>query len=120
VQAAARSDARAAPAPLALEKFFGALLEASRGVQSAVLAAPAPASPASVAAYDLDTQLRPALTRITERIAALVPRLPTRLSESALSEELAARDAGLPGFGADERTRLAAALAELASADRAP
>jgi cyclohexadienyl dehydratase len=120
VRAAARSDARAAPAPLALEKFFGALLEVSRGVQSAVLAAPAPASPASVAAYDLDTQLRPALTRITERIAALVPRLPTRLSESALSEELAARDAGLPGFGADERTRLAAALAELASADRAP
>jgi len=113
---AARRDRLPAPDEAALATFFGALFETSRAVQNAVLASP-PAD-ASARIYDLDAELRPALSRLTERIAALLPRLPARLSESALAEELAARSAELPGFDEQERARLAAALAQLASAAR--
>ncbi len=115
-QEAGRRDRREIPDDPALEKFFGALLEASRTIQSAVLAAPPPA--ANAPAWSLDAELRPALTRQTERIATLLPLLPIRLSESALLDELAARNAELPGFDASARTKLAAAIAEVASAPR--
>lgn len=114
-RAAARRDRLRAPEPPALEAFFAALFEASRAVQSAVLEAPPP-EPAP--AWRLDAQLRPALGRQTERMAALLSRLPIRLDENALASELAARTAGLPGFGPAERARLARAVAELASAAR--
>jgi cyclohexadienyl dehydratase len=116
-QEAAQRERLAAPSAAALEQFFAALLASGRAVQSAVLAAPAPADPAA-RPHDLDTALRPALTRVTERIAALLPRLPIRLAESALAEELAARSGDLPGFDEAERARLASALAALASAPR--
>jgi cyclohexadienyl dehydratase len=116
-QEAARRERLPAPEQPALEEFFRALFEASRAVQTAVLAAPPPPSE-SERRYDLDAELRPALARQTDRIAALLPRLPIRLSESALGDELAAHTAGLPGFGESDRTRLVAALAELASARR--
>jgi len=116
-QEAARREGLAAPEPRALEKFFGALFEASRAVQTAVLAAP-PVLGEPERSYELDGQLRPAITRITDRIAALLPRLPIRLAENALADELGARTAGLPGFGEAERERLAVTLAELASARR--
>jgi cyclohexadienyl dehydratase len=115
-QSAARRERIPAPEQAALEAFFVALFETSRAVQSAALAGP-PADP-SARVYDLDAELRPALTRVTERIAALLPRLPARLSESAIIEELGARCADLPGFGEAERARVAAALAQLASAKR--
>jgi cyclohexadienyl dehydratase len=114
-QQAARDARLAAPERAALEKFFGALFEASRAVQTAVLAAP-PGS--SSPAYDVDAQLRPAIGRITDRVALLLPRLPIQLAESALADELAARNAELPGFGEGERARLVAAIAEVASARR--
>ena len=116
---AARRDQLAAPAERALEAFFAALFETSRAIQTATLAAPR-ALGASARVYDLDAELRPAIERVTDRIAALLPRLPARLDENALAGELAARSAGLPGFGEAERTKLAAALAELASAPRGP
>jgi cyclohexadienyl dehydratase len=112
---AGRSEGHAVPDEPALAKFFGVLLETSRAIQSAVLAAP-PAE--SAPAFSLDADLRPALTRQTERIAALLPLLPIRLSESALEAELAARGAELPGFDANTRSALAAAIAEVASAPR--
>lgn len=114
-QQAARDARLAAPERAALESFFGAVFEVSRAVQTAVLATPAPAG---AAAYDVDSQLRPAIGRITDRIAVLLPRLPIRLAEGALSDELAARTAGLPGFGESERARLAAAIERVASARR--
>jgi cyclohexadienyl dehydratase len=116
-QETARREGLAAPEPLALEKFFGALFEASRAVQTAVLAVP-PVSGGSERSYELDGELRPAISRITDRIAALLPRLPTRLDENALAGELAASTAGLPGLGEAERKQLAATLAELAGARR--
>lgn len=112
---AGRREGRAVPDKPALEKFFGVLLETSRAIQSAVLAAP-PAENAPT--FSLDADLRPALTRQTERIAALLPLLPIRLSESALEAELAARAAELQGFDASTRRALAAAIAEVASAPR--
>ncbi|HEU4429027.1 MAG TPA: transporter substrate-binding domain-containing protein [Myxococcota bacterium] len=115
-QDAARRERIPAPEKAALEAFFAALFAASREVQHAALAAASTDPSAPV--YDLDTELRPALTRITERIAALLPRLPARLSESAVAEDLAARCTDLPGFGESERERVAAALAQLASAPR--
>jgi cyclohexadienyl dehydratase len=119
VQRAARASGLAAPEPGALAAFFGALLEASRAVQSAVLAKPS-ALGAGERIHDLDRELRPALERITERIAALLPQLPIRLDENALAEELEARSDALPGFDETERAKLATALAELASARREP
>ena len=113
---AGRREGRAIPDEAALEKFFGVLLETSRAIQSAVLAAPP--APTGTPLWSLDAELRPALTRQTERIAALLPLLPARLSESALEAELAARSAELPGFDSNTRSALAAAIAELASAPR--
>ena len=113
---AGRREGRAVPDKPALAKFFGVLLETSRAIQSAVLAAPP--RPSDAPAWSLDADLRPALTRQTERIAALLPLLPIRLSESALEEELAARASELPGFDASTRSALATAIAEVASAPR--
>ncbi len=117
-QGAARLARLPAPDAAALAKFFGALLASSRAIQSAVLAGPPPDTAHAAPPANLETELRPALTRLTERIAALLPRLPIRLAESALAEELAARAETLPGFDEHERARLVAALSELASARR--
>lgn len=121
---AGRRERRVVPEKPALEKFFAALFAVSRDVQSGVLAAPASsegdATTLAAPAWRLDTELRPALTRQTERIAALLPRLPARLSEPALASELAASTAELPGFGDAGRAALAAAVAEVASARREP
>jgi cyclohexadienyl dehydratase len=114
-QNAAREAGRTAPERAALERFFSALLEVGRAVQTAVLAQPAPAEPPP---FDLDTQLRPALTRQTERIAALLPLLPLGLAEDALAARLEASCRDLPGFDERERARLVAALSELARAPR--
>jgi cyclohexadienyl dehydratase len=117
VRAAAQRERLTAPDARALEVFFGALFEVSRAVQTAVLARPnAPGESERI--YDLDTELRPAIARVTERIAALLPRLPIRLDENALADELAARSVDIPGFDATQREKLAAALAEVASAPR--
>lgn len=114
-QQAGRDARLAAPERAALEAFFGAMFEVSRAVQTAVLAGSAPAS---APPYDVETQLRPAIGRITDRVAVLLPRLPIRLAEGALSDELAARTAGLPGFGESERARLVAEIERVASASR--
>jgi cyclohexadienyl dehydratase len=117
VRKTAQRERLPAPQPRALEAFFGALFEASRAVQTAVLAVAA-ADGAERPVYDLDAELRPALARVTDRVAALLPRLPARLDENALAEELAARSAGLPGFDEAQHAKLAMALAALASAPR--
>jgi cyclohexadienyl dehydratase len=118
VRAAAQRERRSPPEEPALERFFMALFEASRAVQSAVLEGPPPAEGAAL--WRLDADLRPALTRQTERIAALLPRLPIQLDENALAEELAVRTDALPGLGPSERARLASAIAELASTGGLP
>ena len=114
----ARAAAQAAGLPgaddAAVAAFFRELIAAARNIQEAVLAGPA-ADPASVP--DLDAALRPALLRIGDRIAVLLPRLPAAIAEDAVEAELA-RSLDLPGADPEQRRRLVGALAELASAPR--
>jgi cyclohexadienyl dehydratase len=80
----ARTDVREAAARLGLpapdaaatDALFGALLDAAREVQERTLAGPASGAPP----VDLDGTLRPALARISERIAALWLLLPRGLA----------------------------------------
>ena len=115
-QQAARAAKRAAPERAALAKFFTALFEVSRSIQTTVLAQ---AAPEDGPAFDLDTQLRPALTRQTERVAALLPLLPMGLSDAALTAEIGARTSDIAGLSDEARAQLAAALVNLAAARRA-
>ena len=114
--AAGARDHLSVPEQAALERFFDAVVDASCAVQEAVLA-----GPAGKPGFDLDAELRPAISRETDRIARLLPRLPLRLSVDALGAELASGPASdLPGFGRQERAALAGALDALAAAPRAP
>ncbi|MEN8181554.1 MAG: transporter substrate-binding domain-containing protein [Myxococcota bacterium] len=74
--AAAREAAREADLPPLPERrvraLFAAQIEAAVAVQQAVLAGAAASGPAS----DLETELRPALLRLGERISMLLVRLP--------------------------------------------
>ena len=70
-EAAARAGAPA-PDDAAVRDFFSALIDGAREIQERTLAdPPAPAPPA-----DLEHSLRPALARISERIAWLLVQLP--------------------------------------------
>lgn len=81
VAAAARSG-RAPPPRAEVEAFYRAQIEAAKEIQRRVVAADAGArgsggaSDAEDHGPDLDTQLRPALIRIGDRMAELVVRLP--------------------------------------------
>jgi chorismate mutase len=71
---AAAAQAETAPLPeLRVRALFRAQIEAAIAVQQAVLSAPADPSAPSL---DLETELRPALLRIGDRIAWLLVRLP--------------------------------------------
>jgi len=90
VERAARAAGRDAPEPEAVERFFRASIEAAKAVQHRVLAGPAAAGGGPPP--DLESELRPALLRIGERLARLVVRLPQEpRSRAAVSE--AAREA---------------------------
>ncbi|MCH2169334.1 transporter substrate-binding domain-containing protein [Myxococcota bacterium] len=75
------------PPPAAVQDFFQAQMEAAKQVQRTTLRSPSgtPAGPAA----DLEDELRPALLRIGDRIAGLIPRLPRDLAREDI--EAAAR-----------------------------
>ena len=73
------------PTDGAVRDFFVASIDAAREVQETTLASPASDTPPP----PLDTVLRPALARISERIAWLLVRLPEPLDESAVKDALA-------------------------------
>jgi cyclohexadienyl dehydratase len=95
-----------APPDEAITTFFQAQLDAAKRIQQR-----APTS-TEAPVHSLDGELRPALARISARISALVPRIPTGLDREATRrkarEELASTD--LEG---EEIDRLADALVEL-------
>jgi cyclohexadienyl dehydratase len=111
--AAARAAAAARglepPPDDAVRTLFRAQIEAGKAVQAAVLAGP----PTPAPALDLAAELRPALTDLGARIAALLVELPGGLPAAALlrgvEEELS-----LPGVSAAHRAALADALAAVA------
>ena len=91
-----------------MRALFRAQIEAGKAVQAAVLARPA----AGGAPLDLATELRPALTRVGERIAALLVELPADLPEAALRRGAEA-ELALPGVSPAARAALADALVRL-------
>jgi cyclohexadienyl dehydratase len=108
VRAAAREQGVAAPPEAAVRALFGALIEAAREVQERVLAGPP--GPA-VAAPELDAALRPALARISDRIARLLVRLPAGLAPAEIEAALAGLDA--LGVGPTARDALAHTIGDL-------
>jgi cyclohexadienyl dehydratase len=87
-------------------EFFRAQIEVAKDVQRRTV------SDARPPPFDLETQLRPAIARITARMAFLLVRLPRNLERAAVFERT--REALLDSGVSEEKTaRLAAALAAL-------
>jgi cyclohexadienyl dehydratase len=94
----------AAPGDAAVREFFEALMAAAREVQAATLARPA----AGGAAPDLEHELRPALARISQRIAWLLVQLPQQIDSAQAKDAVGQIEA--EGLDAQTRERLAHAL----------
>jgi cyclohexadienyl dehydratase len=106
VSKAARALGVAPPGDAALEAFSRAQIQAAKLVQQRT--PPEPASPT----LSLETQLRPAVARISARMARLVARLPPQLDEATVREQ--ARDwLGASGLEPAEVEQLARTLAAL-------
>jgi cyclohexadienyl dehydratase len=82
--AAAERSGRPVPAPERVRAFFRAQIDAGKEIQRRTLAGP----PAPGPPFDLDKELRPALARSSEKIAALVSELPPGLPPSELAARL--------------------------------
>ena len=107
VRDAAVEAGRPNPHEAAVSAFFGAQIDAACEVQEVTLAGPPPGT----APPDLDGELRPALARVSERIARLLVQLPERLDEPELKEALAPIEE--TGVSAATRERMARALLAL-------
>jgi cyclohexadienyl dehydratase len=107
---AAAAQAETAPLPeLRVRALFRAQIEAAIAVQQAVLSAPADPSAPSL---DLETELRPALLRIGDRIAWLLVRLPGPLDPGDVDRQTSeALDA--PGLERHHEAAIADAIAQL-------
>jgi cyclohexadienyl dehydratase len=106
VSKAAQAAGVAPPPDEALDAFFQAQIDAAKLVQQY-------AQPESEAhSFSLETELRPAVARISAKMAALVVRLPPGLDQATVLEQ--ARDwLGASGLEAPAVERLARTLAAL-------
>lgn len=104
------------PSPGALREFFRVQIEAAKQVQRTTLR-DAP-DPSVQPLADLETGLRPALLRIGDRVAALIPTLPANLSSDEISAA-AGRELRVRQLSPESRNAIARAIAEL-SASSAP
>ena len=107
VRAAAEREGLTPPADAAVRDFFVASIDAAREVQERTLAGPA----SEAAPTALDPVLRPALARISERIAWLLVRLPEPLAAAALEDALAPLEQA--GVTPATRARISDALRRL-------
>ncbi len=106
---------RPAPDETAIRAFTQAQMDAAKAVQMAAVRDPDFTPPATLP--DLDDELRPALLRIGERIAALMVVLPSELPRYRLAATC--RDGLRSAWLHEEvRARLCAALYELSRAPR--
>ncbi len=112
MRAAAGRAGLPVPDAAATRGLFQALIDAAREVQVQTLASEARAAQPP----DLDATLRPALARISERIAALAVRLPADLEPAAARAALA--PISTPGLSAAARERIANSLVRLARSPR--
>jgi cyclohexadienyl dehydratase len=107
VAKAAAAQGRSPPARVELEAFFRAQIEAAKRVQERVeLGADAPA-------FSLDTDLRPAIARVTARIAFLVVRLRPAVPAADVIAQ-AHQDLAGSGLTSEEIEKLALAIVALA------
>jgi cyclohexadienyl dehydratase len=112
---AALRQGRPEPPEAAVRAVFRAQIAAGRALQAHVLAGP----PAGGPAFDLERELRPALARVSERIAALLVELPSGTPRAEI--ERRAREAlSLPGMPPDGLRAIAEALGDLAESTRRP
>jgi cyclohexadienyl dehydratase len=109
--AAARDAGLTPVSDRAVRAFFEAQITAAKEIQRAILKGPAGQAPTA----DLDTALRPALSRIGERIAFLLPRLPARIDRRAL-EERGRERLRTPGLSDGARDALVEAVLALCEA----
>ena len=116
VEASARRAGRNAPPREAIAGFFRAQFEAAKQVQEETLAESGPH--AREAVPDLETQLRPALLRIGERMARLIVALPTAGLDSATVRAVLAAEIRIPELQPLSREKLTVALVELVDAMR--
>jgi cyclohexadienyl dehydratase len=112
--AAARAAARPVPPEAAVRGLFAALVEAAKEVQRG-----APLSATREVGPDLEDELRPALSRIGERVAFLLVRLPPATTPG---EAFAALRDGVrtPGVSEASLHAIADAIAEVAKPQKQP
>ena len=106
VEAAAALRGKAPPRRDLVDAFFRAQIDAAKAVQRSSTALPA--SPA----YALEEDLRPAIARVSARLAALVVRVPPGTDRAAVLDEARAELAG-SGLDAERLEQLAIAIAGL-------
>jgi cyclohexadienyl dehydratase len=106
VRSAAGAMDRALPPDEALDAFFQAQIDAAKGVQRRASFEAGASSPS------LDQELRPAIARISDRMAWLVARLPEDMDEATVLA-LAQDWLGSSGLEAAELERIARTLAAL-------
>ncbi len=111
VDRAASLRGKAAPRRELVDAFFRAQIEAAKAVQAN--AAPAPGS----ATFSLDDELRPAIARISARLASLVVRIPGGLDRAAVLAE-ARNELASTSLPPERIDSIAAAISELAAAAR--
>jgi cyclohexadienyl dehydratase len=114
VDAAAALRGRPPPRRELVDGFFRAEIEAAKNVQQHAAPPPAAtaASASSMPAFSLDGELRPAIARISARLAALVVRVPPGAERAAVLAE-ARVDLAESGLDVAQIERLAAAIAGL-------
>jgi cyclohexadienyl dehydratase len=95
-----------------VDAFFRAQIEAAKSVQQHT------ASPPAAPTFSLDDELRPAIARISARMASLVVRVPRGTQRAAVVAE-ARVDLSSSGLDAEQIDQLGAAIAAL-GAERAP
>ncbi|MDB4938322.1 MAG: Cyclohexadienyl dehydratase [Labilithrix sp.] len=106
VAKSASAGRSAPPARASVDAFFRAQIDAAKAVQRRVsLAAGAPA-------FSLDEELRPAIARISARMAFLVVRIPRGTTRAGVAREAREALAG-SGLEAEDVDRIAAAIAAL-------
>jgi cyclohexadienyl dehydratase len=104
VREAAAQAGTTPPSEAAVAAFFTALIDGARESQEHALAGPPDPAPP----VDLERILRPALARISERIAWLLVRLPPALDQGEVNAALT--PLGAQGVSPQTRDRIAAAL----------
>ncbi|MFL5356046.1 transporter substrate-binding domain-containing protein [Archangium sp.] len=106
VHEAAKALGVAAPPDEAITAFFQAQIDAAKHIQQRT-----PTDP-NAPEHSLDTELRPALARISARLSTLVPRVPRELDREATRRK-AHEELASTGLEGEEIDRLADALVQL-------